>query len=309
MKLPNFIIAGERRSGSTTLYEVLKQHSEIDMHPLSDMDFFIEKDLFSLQPIKNDQIIQWDNYAKIKDYKKLFPKTDKKTAQKDADLLWWKPAHKRLANYLPETKFIFVLRNPVKRAESQYWNEVRKGRELRSFEKAIKESKKHTSSNWHNLHLEYKERGCYINSLNHFFEYIPENGCHVVILEKLFKNWDEEMVKIANFLDIDKEEAKSLNPIHSNKENVLIINPKYQDKSIGKIISIYDRICNGIIRRLVKDKHLKNKLQNFFLRLGKVSKRKISPVNQKLLKQLKEFYKPYNRLLEEKLNISLKEWD
>ncbi len=309
MKLPNFIIAGERRSGSTTLYEVLKQHSEIDMYPKSDMDFFIEKDLFGLHPIENDQVEKWEKYAKIEDYRSLFPKTDKKTAQKDADLLWWKPSHKRLAEYLPETKFIFVLRNPVKRAESQYWNEVRKGREKRSFSHAIAESNDKNNNDWQKLHLEYKERGCYVNSLNHFFEHIPQKRCHVVILEKLFKNWDEEMVKIANFLEIEKEESKSLNPIHSNKENVLIINPKYQGKSLGKIISIYDRICNGIIRRLVKDKHLKNKLQAFFLRLGKVSKREANPVNEEVIDKLKAFYKPHNKLLEEMLNLRIKEWD
>jgi len=309
MILPNFIIAGERRSGSTTLYEVLKQHSEIDMYHISDMDFFIEKDLFSLQPIENDKINQWDNYAKIKNYKKLFPQTDKKTAQKDADLLWWKPAHKRLAQHLADTKFIFVLRNPVKRAESQYWNEVRKGREKRSFKLALKQSNQINASNWQNLHLEYKQRGCYIDSLNHFFEHIPQQRCHVVILEKLFKNWNEEMTKIADFLNIDKEEAKSLSPIHSNKENVLIINPKFENRILGKLIKFYDRFCNAIIRRLVKDKHLKNKLQAYFLRLGKVSKRKTNPVNQETLKELKEFYKPYNRLLEKKLNLSIEEWD
>lgn len=309
MSKPYFIIAGERRSGSTTLYEVLKQHSEIDMYPKSDMDFFIEKDLFGLHPIENDQVKKWEKYAKIEDYKLLFPKTDKKTAQKDADLLWWKPSHKRLAECLPETKFIFVLRNPVKRAESQYWNEVRKGREKRSFKLAIAESKDKNKNDWQKLHLEYKERGCYVNSLNHFFAHIPQKRCHVVILEKLFKNWDEEMVKIASFLEIEKEEAKSLNPIHSNKENVLIINPKYQDKSLGKIISIYDRICNGIIRRLVKDKHLKNKLQAFFLRLGKVSKREANPVNEEVIDKLRAFYKPHNKLLEEMLNLRIKEWD
>lgn len=307
MSKPNFIIAGERRSGSTTLYEVLKQHSEIVMYPMSDMDFFIEKKLFAKTPPTN--ITPWEDYANIEDYKKRFPETDKKTAQKDADLFWWKPAHKRLSNHLPETKFIFVLRNPVKRAESQYWNEVRKGRELRSFEKAIKESKKNTPNDWHNLHLEYKERGCYINSLNHFFEYIPQNRCHVVILEKLFKNWGEEMLKIANFLEIEKEEAKSLKPILSNKENVLIINPKIENTILSKLIRLYDRCCNAIIRSLVKDKHLKNILQAYFLRLGKVSKRKTSPVNQKTLSELKEFYKPYNKLLEDKLNLSIQEWE
>ncbi len=47
MNNPHFIIGGERRSGSTTLYELLKRHSEIDMYHLSDMDYFIKSKLFS----------------------------------------------------------------------------------------------------------------------------------------------------------------------------------------------------------------------------------------------------------------------
>ena len=42
MSSPHFIIAGERRSGSSTLYEILKQHPEVEMYHKSDFDFFIE---------------------------------------------------------------------------------------------------------------------------------------------------------------------------------------------------------------------------------------------------------------------------
>ena len=308
MNKPNFIIAGERRSGSTTLYEVLKQHTQIDMFYMSDMDFFIEKDLFSLKPKPN--ITSWEDYANINDYKSLFnDKSDKITAQKDADLLWWKPAHKRLAKHLPETKFLFVLRNPVRRAESQYWNEVRKGRETRSFEQAIQESSENIKNDWYKLHLEYKTRGCYIESLEHFFKHIPQEKCHVVILEQLFQNWEKEMTKISEFLKIDTNEAILLKPIHSNKEEVLVINPKHRHNLIGKLIKTYDRICNAIIRRLVKDKHLKNQLQAFFLRVGKISARKSNPVKKEVLNELKKYYGPYNKALEKHLNIKIKEWD
>jgi hypothetical protein len=107
------------------------------------------------------------------------------------------------AKYLPETKFIFVLRNPVKRAESQYWNEVRKGREKRTFQEAVQAEEQKTLTPWEKLHLQYVQRGCYAESLEHFFEYIPKDRVLVVILEHLFSDWENEMTKICSFLNID----------------------------------------------------------------------------------------------------------
>jgi hypothetical protein len=307
MTVPNFIIAGERRSGSTTLYEILKKHSQIAMYGQSDMDFFIERDLFSMNQVED--VESWDDYANMDDYMAMFGATSNVTGQKDADLLWWKPAHKRLADHLPKTRFIFVLRNPVKRAESQYWNEVRKGREKRGFKESVSGTDRNHHSDWQKLHLEYKDRGCYVESLSHFFSHIPSERCHVVVLEQLFNNWDVEMKNIADFLAIDIDEAMLLKPLHSNKEEVLIIDPKYDHGFTGNVIKNYDRFCNAIIRRVVKDKHQKNKLQAYFLRLGKVSARAAHPVDKEVLSNLSNYYRPYNKALEQLLNIEIKEWD
>lgn len=306
MSLPHFIIAGERRSGSTMLYEVLKKHPDIDMHSQSDMDFFIEKELFKLNPVEDDQVTDWSNYSNINLYKSLFenPDKEKKTGHKDADLLWWRNAHSRLSKNLKETKYIFILRNPVNRAQSQYWNEVRKGREKYSFESVIFD--RNISTHWEKLHLDYLQRGCYVNSLKHFFKYISKDKCHIVILEKLIHNWDLEIESILRFLEINPEKGKQLKKLKSNEEEVLVLNDRY--KSLHTFIKTYDRAVNFLIRKFVHNKHKKKKLQAYFLKMGKVSRRKDEPINSYILKKLKSYYKPYNRELEKFLNIDIPEW-
>jgi len=72
MNEPDFLIIGERRSGSTTLYEILKGHPEIGMLSQSDYDFFIEKELFAAhQPTANPSY-DWDGNIDIQDYFRLF---------------------------------------------------------------------------------------------------------------------------------------------------------------------------------------------------------------------------------------------
>lgn len=304
MGLPDFIIAGERRSGTTMLYEILKKHPQIEMYGKSDMDFFIEKELFSLEPVQN--IESWDQYSNINDYKAKFKNPNGKiVGQKDSDLLWWKKSHPRISKHLTETKFIFILRNPINRAESQFWNEARKGREKRSFKKAIKSNFQKTD--WENLHLEYLERGCYAKSLKHFFNYIPKNKCHVIVLENLLKNWKQELQKIAEFLNINIEEAIKIKPLISNQEELLILDKKYI--KIKPLINFYDRVLNFLIRKLCRNKHKKKRLQSYFLKLGKVSKRKKNPLDERIIKELKNFYKPHNQELEKLLKISVSEWD
>lgn len=309
MNNPSFIIAGERRSGTTMLYDILRKHKDIDMFSKSDMDFFIEKQLFSLQPIEDEKVPNWENNSNIEDYKRLFNDTEIKTAQKDADLLWWLPSHKRLAEHLTTTKFVFILRNPVKRAESQYWNEVRKGREKRNFKTAINDSEVIHKTKWQKLHLEYKKRGCYVNSLKHFFQYIPKERCHVIILEKLLCNWDEEISSLADFVEIDKTEAKKLKPKITNKEEVLVLNKKYQTHPIGKLIMTYDRVINSLLRRYVSSSVKKNKIRSRLLRIGKVSRRDKEPVDQLTLNLLKKYYYPFNKELETLLGIKIPEWN
>lgn len=310
MNKSHFIIAGERRSGSSTLYEILKQHPDIGMFEKSDYDYFIEPELFSIKPIEDFDIKNWEMHHSLEEYTNLFKHLSGKViGYKDADLLWWKPSSARIAEFIPTAKFIFILRNPVKRSESQYFNELRKGREKLTFKEAIKREKSQPLNNWQLLHLQYIERGKYVESLEHFYKYVPKNRVQVIILEELFDKWDSVMTDICNFLEIDSEIGKKLKPLHTNKEAFYVRKP-FSNKLIFKwFFDIWERGTEAIIIRITKNKDkrklYRKKLRGFY----KVSARKQLKVDNAVYNELSAYYKPFNAKLEQLLGKEIKYWN
>ncbi len=131
-KTIDFLIIGAAKSGTTTLYEWVKEHPQLYMPKGKELPFFTE-------PHYNKGL-QW--YL------------DTHFAGAPADKLWGKatPQYmhgingvmpeavaRRIHTDLPEVKLIAVLRDPVERAYSHYKMAVRRGHETRSFDAVVKE--------------------------------------------------------------------------------------------------------------------------------------------------------------------------
>ncbi|HFC04224.1 MAG TPA: hypothetical protein ENJ55_00845, partial [Rhizobiales bacterium] len=138
MRSPNFIIAGERRCGTTTLANTLSRHSDIFVHPKPDGGYFID-DSVGKKASATGQA--WASSHSLEDYQAWFLSagagSESALGEKSADYLFWHKSHPRMANFVPDAKLIVILRHPIDRAWSHYWNEVAKGRETLGFEEAI----------------------------------------------------------------------------------------------------------------------------------------------------------------------------
>ena len=127
---------------------------------------------------------------------------------KGADLLFWQPAHGRIARFVPDIRFIFSLRNPVNRAWSHYWAERAKGRETLGFEAALAaEQKRAEKSDWARYHLSYKARGYYEQSLRRFLKIFACEQILIITLEEKIKRPRETLQKVYGFLDVDPEKG------------------------------------------------------------------------------------------------------
>lgn len=299
-----FIIIGERRSGSSSLYSILKQHPDVNMSAKSDSNYFIEPELFL--NVETKSTVAWESNHSVDDFNEVFKDIN---GYKNADLLWWTPSHKRLSSFLPNAKFIIVLRNPVNRAISQYFNELKKGRETLSFEAALERENNQQLSDWQKLHLQYKERGCYIKSINKLFEVLPKERVKIVILEEMFENWDQEINNLCEFLNISTAYNSEIKYIHSNKEEIMVRSRFSQRPVLKTIFDFWDKISEAIIVRITSNKDKKQQLRNMFRGLYYVSKRKEIKIDSKIIESLKQFYKPFNKQLEVLLNKELKHWN
>ncbi len=309
MSKPHFIIGGERRSGSTTLYDMLRQHPDIGMLEVSDFDYFIEPGLFSIEPVpENKPLEDWEATHSIQGYTDKFKEVSGVTGQKDADLLWWRPAHERLARFLPETKFLFVLREPVRRAESQYFNELSKKRELRSFKEALREEDEQAGTPWQKLHLRYKKRGCYVESLEHFYNHISRDRTKVIILEELVRQPQEVLGEICEFLGVDAEKTSQITTQHSNKEAVLRRTAFSRKAGVRWAFDFWDRLTEALIVRIFSSKTQRQKWRKRTRFFYYTSARKQLNIDETVRQELHRYYEPYNLRLERLLNKDLKHW-
>lgn len=126
--LPDFIIVGGQKCGTTSLYRLLIKNPYIERGALKEIHYFDNR---------FDEGIDW--------YRQQFPAPRKtnghKTITGEATPAYMFLPHvpERVKGAIPGVRLMALLRNPVNRAYSHYHHQVRMGTENRSFEEAVKE--------------------------------------------------------------------------------------------------------------------------------------------------------------------------
>ena len=113
MSLPNFILAGAPKSGTSSLWSYIRQHPDVFMPE--------DKELFYFD-FKYDRGVDW--------YRQQFSGHTDEQAIGEATVWYmrWPKVPERIHDLLPEVKLIFILRNPIERARSNFWHDFRDGK-------------------------------------------------------------------------------------------------------------------------------------------------------------------------------------
>ena len=201
MILPNFMCIGAAKSGTTSLYDILRQHSDVYIPDFKEPHFFDVPDNY----IKG---VEW--YSKAY-YKRV--KNEKCIGDFTPTYFFDKEAPKRIYSDLGrDVKFIIILRNPVDRAYSQYLHMKRDRFELLSFKEALScESKmlKEASKKQDYLskiRFSYVQQGLYAQMLSEYFKYFPKENFLILNFEQEFVEQRKESIKnILLFLNIKNE--------------------------------------------------------------------------------------------------------
>lgn len=144
-RLPDFVIGGAPKCGTTSLHFILAQNPAIgipdeEIHyfdaddPVAHPDFLFAEggrlDWFDPRP-GNAAGADW--YAG-----RFAPHAHKPLVGEDSTTyLFSEAAPERMRALMPEARLVFLLRDPVRRAYSQYWHLVRTSRTADTFERAI----------------------------------------------------------------------------------------------------------------------------------------------------------------------------
>lgn len=190
--LPDFIVIGAKRCGTTSLYYYFGQHPSINSSAHDKLGFF--DDNFELG-------INW--------YKSHFPIQKRNFLTYDVTATYIQSANvaKRIKKLLPNVKLIAILRNPIDRAFSEYNETVRENSEKLSFEDAItfemNEQKNPNSKN-------YLTKGKYANQLTYWYEIFPKKQLLIISAEDLQNNTQNTLQSIFQFLNLPNYSIKDI---------------------------------------------------------------------------------------------------
>lgn len=200
---PDFLIIGAQKAGTTTLFSAIESCHAVQQSFRKEISFFDRK--------SHKFSIDW--------YFANFHKTPatKIKGESTPDYMFSDSAMKRIAAELPDVKLIMILRDPVERAVSHYFHEVRLGREDLSMEDAFRSESARLSLP--SIHLKgraakfndsdrkhyfsYLERGYYSKQLDNWFATFSENQILVLTFDDIKYHFCETGEKVGDFLGID----------------------------------------------------------------------------------------------------------
>ncbi len=211
---PDFIIAGTRKGGTTSLYNYLVQHPQILRAYEKEIRYF---DYNSKKPIS-----WYKSHFPFSLYIKTLKKLKKKkiiTGEATPNYIYTKKAIKGLSNINPHIKIIFMLRDPVKRAISDYKYAIRRQAKETvntTFEKTLDlELEKFKTLNIEdifenedsfeiiNSKLKYIGAGLYHYQIKNWLKEFPKSQILIIKSEDFFENPKEVHLKVLNFLGVD----------------------------------------------------------------------------------------------------------
>ncbi|MEL7075410.1 MAG: sulfotransferase [Cyanobacteria bacterium J06631_6] len=203
MKLPNFLIIGAAKAGTSSLYYYLKQHPDIYMSPIKETNFLaLEGD--ELCYAGPDQGINKTSITKLEDYQNLFKNVSTESAVGEASPIYLdsQKAIKNAQKYLPGVKLIAILRNPITRAFSSYSHLMRENLETNPFRAALDQEEERINLKWSHLYY-YKQKGFYYQYLQRYFQEFDRNNIKVYLFEDLNHHTLDVVQDIFKYLDVD----------------------------------------------------------------------------------------------------------
>lgn len=190
MTLPNFLVIGAFKSGTTSLYQYLREHPDIFMSPIKETRYFAYD-----ETNPEHQRIAWRAFPvrTREEYEALFDEVRNEKAIGEASPQYLESGYaaEKIRSVIPDVKIIVSLRNPVDRAYSLYLMEVRSGGEKRPFCKAIEDRKPRIIG------------ARYFDDLKNYIELFGREKVKILLFEDLQQRVSDTMQSIYGFLGVD----------------------------------------------------------------------------------------------------------
>jgi len=201
----DFIVIGAAKSGTTTLYELLKGHSELYMPKGKEVPYFSDNKVYK-KGINKYFVHHFKNADTEKLWGTITPQY--MIGQKGTDP---KIVEKRIYKDMSNAKIIAILRNPIDRAFSHYRMLVKRGYETRNFDEAVNDLIKGNTglSGYDEPDNDYLAFSKYGEILQPYFDNFPNKNILILTSDELRDKPDKTLAKIFKFLNIDSSYTTS----------------------------------------------------------------------------------------------------
>jgi hypothetical protein len=228
--LPDFLIIGAGKSGTTSLDKYLNQHPEIFIPKLKEPNFYGYENT-KVEDLNGDiaEILHFKgSVTNFEDYINLF--RDAKPGQLKGETsntyMYHPGAPERIKHYNPDMKLIAILRQPAGRLYSRF---LHLARENRTPTPNFADCKDKNSIWWKRNDL--VKEGFYYKNLLPYYKLFPKENIRVYLYEELNERPDEVLRDIYKFLGVD-EEFKGDVSVRYNESG--IIKNKFLNKIYGQ---------------------------------------------------------------------------
>lgn len=210
--LPDFLIIGAQKSGTSSLYAYLTSHPQISPAAWKEVDFFGK------------------HYAKgVPWYRAHFPLSSRLqhkkaiTGEASPNYLYHPCAAKRIAEVIPRIKLVVLLRNPVDRTISHYWHQVQRAREDLPLEEALEQEDRRLKGekeqviqtcrfSYNHEQFSYLDRSKYKEQLTVYDQYFDRDQILVLRSEDLFQQPQTVFDEVTAFLGLEKHILRNVKP-------------------------------------------------------------------------------------------------
>ena len=221
--LPDFIIIGAQRAGTTSLYNYIIDHPRVTPAFIKEVHFF-----------DNNFNHGYNWYRAFfptllyKRYKRLISHYQLTTGESSPYYICHPHAAKRIKALLPEIKLIAILRNPIDRAYSHYNYHVQLGIEPLSFEQAIAQEPTRLTGeyehmladeNYYSFNFQafsYLTRGVYADQLQAWFNIYNSSQILILDCELLSQTPKKTMESVYSFLGLPARDLKEYPKFHES---------------------------------------------------------------------------------------------
>ncbi len=220
-QLPDFLVIGTVKSGTTSLYRYLKSHPEIYLSPIKEPRYFAFPDArpVFVGPHRTLPVV-W----RIEDYRRLFEaRTTEPVAGEMSPLyLYQQCSPGAIRKLIPNAKLIAILRDPAERAYSHFCHNRRDGHEpLADFAAALDAEEKRIAKGWWSKY-HYRNHGYYARQLRRYLEFFPREQMLILVYDDMVADCHGFLKRICSFLGVDENHSFDT----SERDNVTVGIPR-----------------------------------------------------------------------------------